>query len=158
MSSPLTNLAAHVQRVSAPPRLTPSLMNRCAALAADIKLSHTVFALPWALLAAFMAAKGLPKIGQLLLILLCMITARTVAMASNRLLDANLDAANPRTRGRAIPSGRLARNFYLAVLFFCAAAFIIATFAFYIVYKSPWPPVLGVPVLLFISAYPLLKR
>src|SRR5260221_12849194 len=59
--------------------------------AGDIKIAHTVFALPFALLSAFLAANGWPKLGQLGLILLCMVTARTVAMASNRLLDAEID-------------------------------------------------------------------
>src|SRR5258708_22656631 len=83
-----------------------------ARFASDIKVSHTVFALPFALLSTFLAANGWPHIGQLLLILACMVTARTVAMAANRLLDAELDARNPRTAGRAIPSGALTRRFY----------------------------------------------
>src|SRR4051794_27233539 len=76
-------------------------------LARDIKLSHSVFAMPWALLATFMAAHGWPRVGQLGLIILCMVMARTVAMSMNRLLDIKLDAMNPRTAGRALPSGKL---------------------------------------------------
>src|SRR5690348_16592390 len=78
----------------------------------DIKIHHTVFAMPFALLATFLAAGGMPPIGVLLLILVCMVTARTVAMAANRLLDAKLDAINPRTARRAIPSGRLSMTFF----------------------------------------------
>lgn len=125
---------------------------------ADIKISHTIFAMPWALLATFMAARGLPGADVLVLIVICMVTARTVAMAANRLLDAELDARNPRTAGRAIPSGRLSRGFYLAVLGGCSLAFIGATGLFWIFRENPWPLALSIPVLLFISAYPLLKR
>ncbi len=89
-------------------------------IARDIKISHTVFAMPFALLSTFLAAKqkwnGLPKWGQLGLILICMVAARTVAMAANRLLDAELDAKNPRTARRAIPSGALSRTFVTATL------------------------------------------
>src|SRR5436305_9750023 len=84
-----------------------SLFVQLRTFAADIKVSHTIFALPFAILSTFLAANGWPAAGQLLLILICMVTARTVAMASNRLLDARLDALNPRTARRAIPSGAL---------------------------------------------------
>jgi 4-hydroxybenzoate polyprenyltransferase len=126
--------------------------------ARDIKLSHTVFAMPWALLATFMAANGWPRAGQLLLIILCMVMARTVAMASNRLLDAELDARNPRTARRAIPSGQLSRGFFVAVLAACAFAFIGATSLFGFVYRNWLPLILSIPVLLFIASYPVLKR
>src|SRR4051812_13815296 len=96
---------------------------RVALFALDIKISHTVFAMPWALLSTFLAAGGSPRVGQLLLILACMVTARTVAMAANRLLDAQLDKLNPRTARRAIPTGALSRGFYLATLLACATAF-----------------------------------
>src|SRR5215212_2298322 len=104
--------------------------------ARDIKISHTVFALPFALLSTFLAAGGLPRVGVLLLILVCMVTARTVAMASNRLLDAALDARNPRTAGRAIPSGRLSKGFYALVLAACAFAFLVATALFWFAYRN----------------------
>jgi 4-hydroxybenzoate polyprenyltransferase len=126
--------------------------------ARDIKISHTLFALPFALLSTFLAAGGLPKIGMLILILLCMVTARTVAMAANRLLDAKLDAQNPRTQNRAIPSGRLSRSFVLAALLFCAVAFIAASSLFWVYYNNRLPLIFSVPVLLFLCAYPFLKR
>lgn len=132
--------------------------SKLAAFAADIKIHHTVFALPWALLATFLAAGGMPPIGKLLLILICMVTARTVAMAANRLLDAKLDALNPRTARRAIPSGALSVGFVSIILALCAATFIGATELFEIFYRNPWPLTLSLPVLLFVSAYPLLKR
>src|SRR5215207_8578812 len=99
----------------------PSMLERLADFARDIKISHTVFALPFAMLSTFLAAGGVPASGKLLLILVCMVTARTVAMAANRLLDARLDALNPRTAGRAIPSGKLSIGFYLVTLIGCAA-------------------------------------
>jgi 4-hydroxybenzoate polyprenyltransferase len=129
-----------------------------ARFAGDIKVSHTVFALPFALLSTFLAADGWPRIGQLLLILACMVTARTVAMAANRLLDAELDARNPRTAGRAIPSGALTRRFYLSITLACVATFVAATAGFWFFYRNPWPLALSAPVLMFLAAYPLLKR
>ncbi|HEV8293137.1 MAG TPA: 4-hydroxybenzoate octaprenyltransferase [Tepidisphaeraceae bacterium] len=125
--------------------------------ARDIKLSHTLFALPFALLSTFLAADGLPKIGQLLLILLCMVTARTVAMSMNRLIDAELDSINPRTQNRALPSGSLSSTFYMAVVLLCSTAFIVST-ALFGLYRNIWPVILSLPVLLMISAYPFLKR
>ena len=134
------------------------LAERLKVFAADIKISHTVFALPFALLSTFLAADGLPKLGVLGLILVCMVTARTVAMAANRLLDASLDALNPRTAGRAIPGGRLSKSFYATVLAACGVAFLAASAAFFFAYHNPYPILLALPVLVFLSAYPLLKR
>jgi 4-hydroxybenzoate polyprenyltransferase len=136
----------------------PSLSARLGAFAADIKLGHTIFAMPFALLSTFLAAGGWPKAGQLLLIVVCMVTARTVAMAVNRLLDADLDAKNPRTARRAIPAGLLSRPFVWTIVIVCAATFIGATALFRTRYDNPWPLYLSVPVLLFLSAYPLMKR
>jgi 4-hydroxybenzoate polyprenyltransferase len=127
-------------------------------LARDIKLSHTIFAMPWAVFAAFLAARGWPLLGQLGLIVLCMVTARTVAMTANRLLDAKLDAINPRTARRAIPSGALSPAFVGAVLLLCAAGFVASTAMFLVLYHNRWPLLLSIPVLLFVIAYPLLKK
>lgn len=79
-----------------------------------IKFSHTIFALPFALSGALLAIRGLPSGRQLLFIMLAMVGARTAAMAMNRLIDAEIDAKNPRTAGRAIPAGLLSKG---AVLF-----------------------------------------
>lgn len=131
-----------------------------ALFAADIKLSHTVFAMPWAILAVVMAwdvVRG-PLAGKLALVVLCMVTARTFAMASNRLLDAQIDANNPRTARRALPRGALSRRFVLGALVGCSIAFIAATAGFWLLDRNPWPLILSVPVLLFLGAYPLLKR
>lgn len=72
-----------------------------------IKFSHTIFALPFAFSAAFLAANGLPSTRQLLFIALAMVGARTAAMSLNRLIDAKIDAKNPRTATRALPAGAL---------------------------------------------------
>ncbi len=72
-----------------------------------IKFSHTVFALPFALTGALLAAGGFPTVRQIVWIILAMVGARTAAMAMNRLIDAEIDGRNPRTAGRAIPSGLL---------------------------------------------------
>jgi 4-hydroxybenzoate polyprenyltransferase len=134
------------------------VLGNLARFAGDIKIHHTIFALPFALLSMFLAAGGMPRVGILLLILVCMVTARTLAMAINRILDARLDAMNPRTARRAIPSGALSARFYVIISALCAASFIAATALFQVLYRNPWPVILSVPVLAFLSAYPLLKR
>lgn len=75
-----------------------------------IKFSHTLFALPFAFTGALLAARGMPSAGQLFWILLAMVGARTAAMGLNRLIDANIDAKNPRTASRAIPAGLLSKG------------------------------------------------
>ncbi len=79
-----------------------------------IKVQHSLFALPWAFVAAFYAAKGMPAWPVLGWILLAMVAARSSAMAFNRAVDAKLDAENPRTQNRAIPAGKLGVPFTLA--------------------------------------------
>lgn len=74
-----------------------------------IKFSHTVFALPFAFMSAFLAAEGIPSTRQLFWILMCMVGARSAAMSFNRIVDARYDALNPRTARRAIPAGKLTR-------------------------------------------------
>jgi 4-hydroxybenzoate polyprenyltransferase len=75
-----------------------------------IKFSHTLFALPFALTGALLAAMGVPTVGQIFWILLAMVGARTAAMGLNRLIDAEIDARNPRTATRAIPAGLLSKG------------------------------------------------
>jgi len=93
-----------------------------------IKFEHTVFALPFALMSAFVAAEGLPSAGTLLWILGAMVGARSSAMALNRLVDRDLDRRNPRTAGWALPTGRLSTTeawllvIAATILFFTAAA------------------------------------
>jgi 4-hydroxybenzoate polyprenyltransferase len=87
-----------------------SLFRKIAIFMEMIKFSHTVFALPFALAGALLAAGGLPTMAQLLWIVLAMVGARTAAMALNRLIDAEIDARNPRTAGRAIPAGLISKG------------------------------------------------
>ncbi|HEX8521401.1 MAG TPA: UbiA-like polyprenyltransferase [Tepidisphaeraceae bacterium] len=131
---------------------------KLAVFAGDIKIAHTVFAMPFALLASFLAARGVPPIGVLALIVVCMVTARTVAMSANRLLDAELDRRNPRTARRAVPSGQLSRTFMRAMLLLCAAAFVGATSLFGLIYHNWLPLIFSLPVLLYLNGYPLMKR
>jgi len=76
-----------------------------------IKWEHSIFALPFALTGAVLAASGVPRLTQLFWIVVCMVSARSAGMAFNRWADADLDAANPRTKMRAIPAGLLSRGF-----------------------------------------------
>jgi len=83
-----------------------------------IKFEHTLFALPFAYLGAFLAAKGIPPVLKLFWITLAMIGARTAAMSLNRLIDRHIDARNPRTSQRALPAGQLKVNeVYLYIVF-----------------------------------------
>ena len=88
-----------------------------------IKWEHSIFALPFALTGALLAAHGLPPWRTLSWILVAMISARSAAMAFNRWADSDLDAANPRTAARAIPAGLLSRGFVLAFTLAMAAIF-----------------------------------
>jgi 4-hydroxybenzoate polyprenyltransferase len=91
-----------------------------------IKWEHSIFALPFALSGAMLAASGWPAWGKVFWIVVCMVTARSAAMAFNRWADASLDAANPRTLGRAIPSGTLSRRFVAGFTVIMSVAFILA--------------------------------
>lgn len=139
----------------------PPLPTCLALVARDIKLSHTVFALPFALLAGFMAAGHSghsltwPTLG---LIVVCMVLARTMAMAVNRWADAKIDAANPRTAGRAIPAGRLPASFMRGVAVVCAAGFVTAAGGFWLVNDNPWPLVASPAVLAWLAGYSYTKR
>ena len=91
-----------------------------------IKWEHSIFALPFALTGALLAARGVPPLVTLGWILVCMVSARSAAMAFNRWADAGLDAANPRTATRAIPAGLLSRGFVLAFTLIMIAVFLFA--------------------------------
>jgi len=144
----------------------PPLMTRVALAAADIKLAHSVFALPFAILGAFMSRptdgaghEGWPRFGaQLVIIVACMVFARTWAMLVNRLADRRIDARNPRTRRRVIAAGRLSVRDGIAMAFASAAAFIACTSLFWLFFANPWPLMLGLPVLAWIAFYSFTKR
>ena len=91
-----------------------------------IKWEHSVFALPFALCGAMLAAGGLPSIHQLLWIIVAMVAARSAAMAFNRWADAAIDAANPRTSTRALPAGHLSPAFVATFVVVSSAIFVLA--------------------------------
>src|SRR5579872_140875 len=91
-----------------------------------IKWEHSIFALPFALCGAMLAARGLPTPHQLLWIIVAMVAARSAAMAFNRLADVSYDAANPRTQMRALPAGTLSRTFVVGFVVVACATFVLA--------------------------------
>ncbi len=123
-----------------------------------IRFSHTLFALPFALTSAVLAWKlsGFHVL-QLIGILSCMVLARSVAMAFNRLADRRFDALNPRTAARHLPAGRLSVGAVWLFALCCAAGFIASTTIF-LFFDNPYPLYLSVPVLLFLCAYSYTKR
>lgn len=131
-------------------------------LAADIKFSHTVFAMPFAILGAFMArpSDGTWAMfsGQLALVVVCMVAARTWAMVFNRLADRTIDSLNPRTARRVFASGLVQIRLGRITLAVCAAVFIAAAAGFWFAFGNPWPIALAVPVLAFLAFYSYTKR
>jgi 4-hydroxybenzoate polyprenyltransferase len=91
-----------------------------------IKWEHSIFALPFALCGAVLAASGMPSGHQILWIVIAMVAARSAAMAFNRLVDASIDAANPRTRTRALPMGHLSPAFVTTFVVLSCAIFVFA--------------------------------
>jgi 4-hydroxybenzoate polyprenyltransferase len=118
-----------------------------------VKIEHTVFALPFAYVGAFLAIDAVPTTHDLVWITVAMIGARSLAMALNRLIDAEIDARNPRTAARELPAGRLSR---LQVILFCLASlalFLVAVWQLDPICRWLWP----IPVAGFVI-YPYLKR
>jgi 4-hydroxybenzoate polyprenyltransferase len=124
-----------------------------------IRFSHTVFALPFALTSALLAwnRSGFHWL-QLLGILLCMVFARSAAMAFNRLADRHFDAANPRTARRHLPAGLLSASAVWLFTLVCSAGFVASTLIFLYGFANPWPLYLSGPVLLFLCLYSYTKR
>lgn len=128
-----------------------------------IRFSHTLFALPFALLAAVMAWTTPSPSGRpiafrwihLVGILICMVCARSAAMAFNRIADRRLDAANPRTRNRHLPAGLLSVGNAAAFTIVCGGGFLAGTLLFW---PNPLPVCLSVPVLAFLLGYSYAKR
>jgi 4-hydroxybenzoate polyprenyltransferase len=118
-----------------------------------VKIEHTVFALPFAYVGAFLAVDAVPSAHDLVWITVAMVGARSLAMALNRLIDAEIDARNPRTAARELPAGRLTRS---QVLLFCVvslAVFLVAVWQLAPICRWLWP----IPVVGFVI-YPYLKR
>jgi 4-hydroxybenzoate polyprenyltransferase len=123
-----------------------------------IRFSHTIFALPFALLSAILAWQTAPfRWLDLLGILLCMVFARSAAMAFNRLIDRRIDALNPRTKSRHLPAGLLSVAAVWIFTFVCAVGFIAST-ALFLMHDNPWPLYLSAPVLAFVCCYSFTKR
>jgi 4-hydroxybenzoate polyprenyltransferase len=118
-----------------------------------VKFSHSVFALPFALQAAWLAADGMPDGVSLLWILIAAVAARTAAMAFNRYADRAIDGENPRTAGREIPSGVLSARSVLMVVCVASAIFVGAAWAL-----NPLAGKLSFPVLAVLLGYSLVKR
>ena len=118
-----------------------------------VKFEHTIFALPFAYIGAFLAVDEVPGGGDLLWITVAMVGARSLAMALNRLIDAGIDARNPRTAGRELPSGAL-RPWHVALFSLASlAVFLVAVFQLAPIVRWLWP----IPVAAFVI-YPYLKR
>jgi 4-hydroxybenzoate polyprenyltransferase len=123
-----------------------------------IRFSHTVFALPFALFAAVLAWRGREQPfhwRELAGLLLCMVLARSAAMAFNRLVDRKLDAGNPRTAGRHLPAGLLSVTSVRLFTVISAAGFVASTLLFL---PNRWPLYLSLPVLAFLLGYSYAKR
>jgi len=122
-------------------------------LASLVRIEHTVFALPFAYVGAFLAVDGWPGLANVVWVTVAMVGARTLAMALNRLVDADLDARNPRTASRELPSGALTRVQVLVLSGAALAVFLVAVAQLDPVVRYLWP----IPVAMFV-VYPYLKR
>jgi 4-hydroxybenzoate polyprenyltransferase len=127
-----------------------SLPRRFASL---VKLEHTVFALPFAYVGMLLARGDAPAAGDWLWVTVAMVGARTLAMGLNRLIDAEVDARNPRTATRELPAGALSRTQVVALCALALGVFLVAVFQLDPIVRWLWP----VPVALFV-VYPYLKR
>src|SRR6478672_8721856 len=131
----------------------PSLAPLPARFARLVKIEHTVFALPFAYVGAFLAVGGSPSAHDLVWITLAMVGARSLAMALNRLIDARVDARNPRTAGRELPSGQL--SVFQVALFSAASLALFLVSVWQLAPKTHW--LWPIPVAGFVI-YPYLKR
>lgn len=118
-----------------------------------VRFSHSVFALPFALCGAWLAASGVPPMRTLILVVVCAVCARTAAMGFNRLVDRDIDAANPRTRAREIPSGKLSIGAVRLLVLAASSAFVLASYAL-----NTLAGHLSFPVLFVVLGYSLVKR
>lgn len=130
-----------------------AVLSRVAITLEMIKFQHTVFALPFALLAAFVVAGGIPPAIKLAWILVAMVGARSAAMAFNRLVDAPIDAANPRTATRALPAGLVSRGFVAAFTLVSIAVFVFACWKL-----NQLALILAGPTLVVLLGYSFTKR
>jgi len=118
-----------------------------------VKFSHSVFALPFALISAWLASGGVPSARVLAWVVVCAVAARTAAMAFNRWLDRDVDADNPRTRGRELPAGELTPRAVLGLVAVASLVFVAAAFAL-----NPLCGRLSPAVLAWLLGYSFTKR
>jgi 4-hydroxybenzoate polyprenyltransferase len=118
-----------------------------------VAFEHSIFALPFALQGAWLAARGRPALRTLFWIVVCAVAARTAAMAFNRLADARLDRENPRTADRELPAGRLPRARVVALVLAAAGVFVAGAWAL-----NPLCGGLALPVLAVLLGYSFTKR
>jgi len=157
-SSRMPNQHLALRRRSESPgaALIDHTINRFRELLSLIRFSHTIFALPFALFAAALAWQREPfQARHLLGILVCMVFARSAAMAFNRLADRHLDASNPRTAGRHLPAGTLSVRLVVAFTVICSAGFVFSTLLFL---PNRLPILLSLPVLGVLFGYSYAKR
>jgi 4-hydroxybenzoate polyprenyltransferase len=122
-------------------------------LASLVRIEHTVFALPFAYVGAFLAVDAWPGLANVVWVTVAMVGARTLAMSLNRLVDAEVDARNPRTAARELPSGTLSRGQVLGLCIAALAVFLLAVSQLDPIVRWLWP----IPVAMFVI-YPYLKR
>ena len=124
-----------------------------------IKFSHSIFALPFAVLATFLAARPeRPTVADFGLIVVCMVAARSAAMTFNRIVDAKIDARNPRTANRPLPAGQITPAAAWAFFLGSGALFLLGCAGFWWLRANPWPLLLGLPVLAWLCFYSYTKR
>jgi 4-hydroxybenzoate polyprenyltransferase len=133
--------------------MTETVLRYPRLFASLVKIEHTVFALPFAYIGAFLAVGDVPSAHDLFWITVAMIGARSLAMALNRLIDAGIDARNPRTAGRELPRGALRPWQVAAFALASLAVFLVAAFQLAPIVRWLWP----IPVAAFV-VYPYLKR
>ena len=133
--------------------MTEALVRYPRLFASLVKVEHTVFALPFAYIGAFLAVDGVPRAHDLFWITVAMVGARSLAMALNRLIDAGIDARNPRTAGRELPRGVLRPWQVLLFSLASLALFLAAVYQLTPIVRWLWP----IPVAAFVL-YPYLKR
>jgi 4-hydroxybenzoate polyprenyltransferase len=138
-------------------------MTLIVALLENVKFAHTIFALPFALMSMFMAVGStgngpIPPWGVIVLVLVCMVTARSAAMTANRIWDLPLDRRNPRTQGRPMVTGQLSTRAGWVFMLANAVVFLAACAMFELLYDNPWPLLLAGAAIGVLCLYPLAKR
>ncbi len=133
--------------------LRNEILKSLAAFSSDIKIAHSIFALPFAVVGLVLSGAGWPTASQSVLLLVAMVSARSFAMGINRWLDSDIDALNQRTVIRAIPAGRLSRREALLISLSAGAVLIVTASLL-----SPLCGILSLPLLFILGFYSRMKR